>query len=67
LDSSDCRDFIGKEVIMKPKSDKQKAVAVKRPGSERHLRGEHNLWCSYRQGSAIMCKTTGKTIKQVGA
>jgi len=33
----------------------------------RHLKGEHNFWCSNRKGNLIVCKITGQTIKQVGA
>ena len=33
----------------------------------RHLNGEHNLWCSQRKGNIIVCKLTGRVIKQVSA
>jgi hypothetical protein len=32
----------------------------------RHLNGEHTTWCSQRKGGVIVCKYTGRSIKQVG-
>ena len=31
----------------------------------RHLKGEHTTWCSQRKGKLIVCKYTGRPIKQV--
>jgi hypothetical protein len=34
--------------------------------TRRHLNGEHTTWCSQRKGGVIVCKYTGRPIKQVG-
>jgi hypothetical protein len=35
--------------------------------TRRHLNGEHNHWCSQRKGKLIVCKYTGRPIKQGAA
>jgi hypothetical protein len=40
----------------------QSATHIRR----RHLNGEHTTWCSQRKGGVIVCKYTGRAIKQVG-
>jgi hypothetical protein len=31
----------------------------------RHLNGEHTTWCSQSKGGVIVCKYTGRPLKQV--
>jgi hypothetical protein len=33
----------------------------------RHINGEHTTWCSERKAGVIVCKYTGRPIKQVGS
>ena len=33
----------------------------------RHRNGEHNHWCQQRKANVIVCKYTGRPIKQVTA
>jgi hypothetical protein len=42
-------------------------MATQSPAAiRRHLNGEHTTWCSTRKGGVIVCKYTGRPIKQVG-
>ena len=36
------------------------------PIRRRQLNGEHSTWCSQRKGGVIVCKYTGRPLKQVG-
>jgi hypothetical protein len=42
-------------------------MATQLSSIRRHLRGEHSRWCSTRKRGVIVCKYTGRPIKQVSA